>query len=107
VIHLDVPASVIVERLSARRQCVCGRVYNLLRQRPKIDGQCDECGHQLTVRSDDDPVVIERRLHAYQKSTGPVLAHYAGVSYYAVDGNRDSETVFAEVLGIVQPVLHK
>ena len=34
-IHLDVPARVLVSRITARRQCGrCGRIYNILSNRP-------------------------------------------------------------------------
>src|SRR5690349_24167336 len=43
VIHLDVADSVLVPRLTARRQCPkCLRIYNLLSQPPRVPETCDD-----------------------------------------------------------------
>jgi adenylate kinase len=102
-IHLDVPAEVIVQRLSSRRQCPgCGRVYNLKEQAPKQAGICDGCGRELIARNDDEAEVIRRRLATYREQTGPVLAHYRGASYHLVEANRTPEEVFGELRAIVE-----
>jgi adenylate kinase len=74
VIHLDVPDSALVGRLTARRQCPkCLHIYNLQSQPPRVTGICDADGTELLTREDDREEVIRRRLKAYQEQTGPVL----------------------------------
>jgi adenylate kinase len=74
VIHLDVPDHVVIERLTARRQCPqCLRIYNLQSQSPRVAGVCDVDGSNLLIREDDQETVIRQRLKAYHELTGPVL----------------------------------
>jgi len=77
VINLDVPDTVIVERLSARLTCKsCGAIFNERFLRPKIEGICDKCGGQLYTRDDDKPEVIQERLRTYRRQTQPLLDYY-------------------------------
>lgn len=87
VIHLDVPADALVERLSARRQCpACSRIYNLRSLPPRRPGLCDSDDFQLISRDDDKEEVVRQRLKAYEELTGPVLQYYADARYRRVDG---------------------
>jgi adenylate kinase len=87
VVHLDVPGKLIIDRLTARRQCPkCLKIYNMLSQ-PPINGEiCDEDGAALTTREDDREAVIRERLRAYEKLTGPILAWYGPERVQTVDG---------------------
>lgn len=76
VIDIDVPDSIIVKRLSARRECVCGMTYNLLTNPPKKDLICDVCGKKLYRRKDDTPKTIKRRLIVYKAQTNPLIDFY-------------------------------
>jgi len=97
-IHLDVPFSRIVERITSRRQCPkCSHIYNLLTQPPKVTGVCDFDGVTLTTREDDCEEVLRERLEAYEKLTGPVIAHYAKSCYYRIDGTLPPSEVSAEI----------
>ncbi len=96
-IHLDVPAGVIVSRLTARRQCpACSRIYNMKSQPPAMPGICDGDGTALVRRDDDYEDVIRERLKAYRKATGPVLAHYAQ-RCRSVDANRAPEAIARDI----------
>ena len=97
-IHLDVPFSRIVERITARRQCPrCSHIYNLLSQPPRSTGLCDFDGIPLVTRGDDREEVLRERLEAYEKLTGPVIAHYAKSSYFKIDGTKAPADVSAEI----------
>jgi len=77
IMMLDVPASIIVERLSARRTCKnCGEVYNTKFLKPKVENICDKCGGPLIQRADDNPEVIKNRLEVYEKQTSPLIKYY-------------------------------
>ena len=76
VIALEVPDSVIVDRLSNRWTCVkCGRVYSPSTP-PKELGKCNADGTELIRRRDDEPEVIQHRLRVYRKETEPLIAYY-------------------------------
>ncbi len=77
VILLQVPESIIVERLSTRRICRnCGAVYNVRYLKPKVDMICDRCGGELYQRTDDTPEVIKERIKVYEKQTQPIMEYY-------------------------------
>jgi adenylate kinase len=94
VIHLDVPDTVLVPRLMARRQCPrCLRIYNLLSQPPRVAEICDDDGVGLLTREDDKEEVIRQRLHAYQEQTGPILKWYGESVVRRVDGGAPAKEV--------------
>lgn len=77
VLSLEVADDVIVERLSARRECSkCGAPYNVISNKPQKDGVCDKCGGDLIQRADDNPDTIKNRLNVYHTQTEPIKAYY-------------------------------
>ena len=93
VVHLVVDYEKIVARLSGRRQCpVCGTLYNLTTNPPKVAGKCDREGAFLVTREDDKETVIRERLHEYDSQTVPILSFFrkAGVSLFEINGGEDS-----------------
>ena len=77
VVNLNVPDSVIVDRLSSRLQCKkCGAIYNSKTMPPKVAGKCDKDGGELFRRTDDQPEVIQERLKVYQQASEPVINFY-------------------------------
>ncbi|MBY0374883.1 MAG: nucleoside monophosphate kinase [Bryobacteraceae bacterium] len=102
VIHLEVPAKVILDRLSGRRVCPhCGSVYNIHTNPPTREGYC-ACGVPLVTRPDDQMEVVRARQVVYHRQTGPVLDYYSGRNCYTLNGNRDPREVFAEIQGILE-----
>lgn len=93
VIHLMVDHEKIVARLSGRRQCpVCGTLYNLATNPPKVDTVCDLDGAALVTRKDDDESVIRERLREYDSQTVPLLTYFqkAGVRMIEMNGGTGS-----------------
>ncbi len=88
VIHLVVAYERIVARLSGRRQCpVCGTLYSLKTNPPKVAGICDLDGATLVTREDDREPVIRARLQEYESQTRPLLEYFrkAGVPMFEID----------------------
>ncbi len=76
-INLVVPREVSIARLSSRIQCKnCGKIYNKLYLKPKVEGVCDECNGELYQRDDDKPEAIEQRLKVYEEKTQPLIDFY-------------------------------
>jgi adenylate kinase len=74
VIHLELPDDEVRRRVLSRRLCPnCGMDYNLIHDRPKVEGRCDICGHELVQREDDTPEALDARLRDYHEQTKPVL----------------------------------
>ncbi len=77
VLSLEVDDDKIVERLSSRRECrKCGAPYNVISNKPEIEGKCDKCGGDLIQRADDNPETIQNRLNVYHEQTEPIKAYY-------------------------------
>jgi adenylate kinase len=97
VVHLVVDYEKIVARLSGRRQCpVCGTLYSLTTNPPKVAGICDRDGGTLVTREDDREAVIRERLHEYDVQTVPILNFFreSGVPLFEVDaGEASPDTV--------------
>ncbi len=90
---VDVPADVIIGRLSSRRTCrECGYTGTA------SDTVCPTCSGEMYQRDDDKPETIKNRLDVYEKSTSPLVEYYRGQDILkAVDGNRNPDVVYAEV----------
>ncbi|KAF3220274.1 hypothetical protein TWF679_009653 [Orbilia oligospora] len=77
VVNLDVPHSVILDRIANRWvHPGSGRVYNLTYSPPKVEGIDDITGEKLVRRVDDDPDTFKVRLEKYEEKTGPLLELY-------------------------------
>jgi adenylate kinase len=74
VIHLEIPDDEVRRRVLSRRLCPnCGMDYNLIADRPEVEGCCEICGHELVTRPDDTPEALDARLRDYHEKTRPVL----------------------------------
>jgi adenylate kinase len=95
VIDVQVPESVLLERLGGRLSCPkCGASYHVKFSPPKVDNQCDACGAPLVVRADDKPEAIGQRLREYHEKTAPLADYYQrGGVLRAVDGVGELEVV--------------
>jgi adenylate kinase len=101
VVHLMVDYEKIVARLGGRRQCpVCGTIYSLTSNPPKIAGTCDLDGSNLITREDDKESVIRERLREYDSQTLPILNFFkqAGVSLFEISGGDDSPQRILETI---------
>lgn len=78
VVALDVPADIIVDRISGRRSCEgCGQVYHVRYSAPPADGRCGKCGSDRLVHRDDDrEEKVRTRYSTYLENTLPILDHY-------------------------------
>ena len=77
VINLVVSDEEITKRMSGRRVCgSCGASYHIVNKRPAVEGKCDRCGGELTIRKDDEPATVLDRLKAYHEQTEPLVVFY-------------------------------
>lgn len=74
---LDVPDEVIFDRIAGRRTCPkCKAGYHVTNLPPKVEGVCDQCGSELTIRKDDNPDTVKDRLTVYHAQTEPLIEYY-------------------------------
>ena len=77
VVLLDVPDSIIQDRIAGRRTCPkCKAGYHVKALPPKVEGKCDHCGSDLVIRKDDNPETVKDRLIVYHQQTEPLIAYY-------------------------------
>ena len=100
VVNIDVPAELVVDRLSGRRTCkACGAIYHVVSSAPSVEGVCDACGGELYQRSDDNETSIRERLRQYADKTAPLVAWYGDRGVLLdVEGTGSPDDVYARVL---------
>jgi adenylate kinase len=103
VIHLEIPDDEVRRRVLSRRLCPnCGMDYNLIADRPEVDGRCDICGHELITRADDTPEALDARLRDYHEQTQPVLKLFRSKEHvYDVDARPPAKDVHATIRKLV------
>ena len=98
-LSIEVDDSVIVERMSGRRTCKsCGGTFHIVNNPPKVEGICDLCGGELSIRKDDAPETVLARLETYHKETEPLKAFYEARGKLRLAENQPSiEQTTAEI----------
>jgi adenylate kinase len=100
-LSLEVTDAVIVARMSGRRTCKdCSSTFHIVSNPPKVEGKCDFCGGELTIRKDDAPETVKSRLATYHSETEPLKDFYAQRGKLKSVTNQPSiEAVTASVIG--------
>ena len=77
-LSIEVSDDTIIERMSGRRTCAdCSATFHVVSNPPKVEGKCDFCGGELTIRKDDKPETVKARLATYHAETEPLKEFYA------------------------------
>jgi adenylate kinase len=94
-VNIRVDEDVLLKRLTGRRTCsVCGEIYNVHFNPPKVDGICDKDGGKLLERADDNESTIRQRLVAYNKQTSPLIDYYREKKLlHEVNGNLEPDQI--------------
>ncbi len=102
-VSIQVGYTQLLRRITGRRTCpVCGTIYNIYLQPPKVDEKCDLDGTSLVRRSDDTEEVFQERMRTYESQTAPVVEHYRALGRFAeVDGEQPVDQVAADVIAAV------
>jgi adenylate kinase len=106
VINLEVPESVVLDRITKRRVCkTCGRIYSVDAP-PAVGWTCDTDGGEVVLRADDQEDAVRKRLDLYAAETLPLVPFYAERGLLVeVDGLGSPDEVFARLLGAVESAL--
>jgi len=100
VLWVQVPESVLIERLAGRRTCrQCGALAHVTFSPPRTAGVCDRCGGELYQRDDDREETIARRLQVYEKQTAPLVEYYRARGLLrSIDGVGEIEQIRDRVI---------
>ncbi len=103
-VNIEVKEDLIFKRIGGRRSCPsCGRVYNVNNPelKPAREGVCDVDGTALTVRPDDQPETIRKRLDVYAAQCGPVVERYRRDGLLRdIDGALAIEEIVGRIAGM-------
>lgn len=107
VVDLAVKDEVIENRMTGRRTCSqCSTTYHIVSNPPEVEGKCDNCGGELTIRKDDQPETVRNRLKIYHAETEPLIAFYSERNLLkSVDGAlplQETTAAVCSVLGICE-----
>jgi adenylate kinase len=104
VLDIEVDEELLLKRLTGRLTCsVCGEIYNIYFNPPKVAESCDKDGGKLFHRADDNEATIRQRLEAYHQQTAPLIEYYRGQgALLAVDGNKDPESIARGLLDYLE-----
>jgi len=93
-----------LHRITGRRTCkICGTVYHVDYNPPKVEGICDLEGGELIQRDDDKPETVKTRLYVYYKQTSPLVGYYfAKTLLTEVDGTQQIDKVQQDLLALLQ-----
>ena len=100
VVSIEIDDGVIEGRMTGRRVCgSCGASYHIEANPSKVEGKCDLCGGELTIRKDDAPETVRRRLVVYHEQTEVLKDFYAKLGKLRlVEGNQTIEGANEDIL---------
>lgn len=104
VINLQIDDQVVVKRITGRRTCnKCGKIYNIYFGAPKVEGICDECGSELTIRKDDNEASLVKRLEEFHFNTQPVIEYYSIKKIvHNINADQDIEKEFEDIKKVLE-----
>jgi adenylate kinase len=103
-IWLEVSEETVRARISGRLQCrSCGFTTSVTSAKFAERSVCPYCDGPLVRRNDDDVGVLQTRLREFATKTQPLADFYGKMSILRrIDGNRDRETVFAQISRLIE-----
>ena len=101
---IDVPAQVLIDRLSGRWSCRAqGHVFHEKFNPPLVAGICDIDGSELYQREDDQRSTVENRIKVYTQQTAPLIEYYQSRNLLVtVDGTKPIDEVSADLQAAIE-----
>lgn len=103
VVVLDVPESVILDRIENRWiHEPSGRVYNLTFNPPKVPGRDDVTGEPLVKRLDDNVETFQKRLASYRETTLGLIDYFNTSGLVQRFSGTSSDEIYPKLLSYVK-----
>jgi len=104
---INVPAEILIERLSGRWSCrAAGHPYHEKFNPPQKAGICDVDGSELYQRDDDKSETVKNRIKVYEAQTAPLIEYYKKSGLLAeVDGTQSIEIVSETMMSAINKVV--
>jgi adenylate kinase len=108
-IYIEVPESVLLDRLTGRWVCrTCQSPFHQKNQPPKREGVCDKCEGELYQRADDKEETIKERLKVYFTQTMPLLEYYETRGrLFRCNGNQHIDEVGKDIVKFLKGLKQK
>ena len=108
-IYIEVPESVLLDRLTGRWVCrTCQSPFHQQNQPPKKEGVCDKCEGELYQRADDKEATIKERLKVYFAQTMPLLEYYEKKGrLFKCNGNQHIDEVGKDIVKFLKGLKQK
>lgn len=102
--YINVPADVLIERLTGRWTCpTCGYVYHEKFNPPVKAGICDKDQSELYQRADDKAETVKKRIEVYGEQTAPLIDYYQENGILKeIDGTQAIEVVTSQLLEAIE-----
>ena len=102
VIELVIPLEKLEHRLTGRRNCAkCKSSFHIDFIGDRKD--CPDCGGNLYIRDDDNPISVKERLAVYKNQTAPLIEYYERQGkLLPIDADCPIEEVFANILKVIK-----
>ena len=103
-IYIEVPESVLLDRLTGRWVCrTCQAPFHQKNQPPKKPGVCDKCEGELYQRADDKEETIKERLKVCFAQTMPLLDYYDKQGrLFRCNGNQHIDEVGKDIVKFLE-----
>jgi adenylate kinase len=103
-IELNLSEEESIKRIASRWMCPkCGKGYNTIFLKPKVDGYCDDDKSKLIQRDDDKPKAIKDRLKIYRTQTEPLKKEYSKLGIlHVIDGQQPIAKVSEDISKILK-----
>lgn len=105
VLYLDMDETTAMHRALGRITCPkCGRGYNKYENvmMPKVKNICDDCGVELTSRSDDNEESFKLRFNQYICEVEPILDYYKKLGILKIiDNSGTPDDTFAKIESVI------
>ena len=104
VVYLDLGVEEALKRALGRVVCSCGRSYNVNSEmfKPKVQGICDDCGKELTLRGDDNEESFKVRFATFLENIEPIRDYYNNKNkLYIVDVTVGVDEVMDKIKKII------
>ena len=103
VLSIHVPHEDLLRRITGRRSCPDGHIYNIYTQAPQVVDICDVDGEPLGQRKDDTESAFETRMQEFARQTMPVIPHFKSQGrFLEIDGLRPVPQVTASIVNALQ-----
>lgn len=100
VIKLDKKA--ILDRIGTRITCgTCGKIYNSVSSKPKVEGVCDNCNSRNLINRNDDLNIeaINKRIDIFDSNIDDIISFYEKKSLiFLIDGLKDVNAINHKIM---------